>query len=123
MSWLLIVDDNKMFRQVFRSYLINHFRTVTIKEAESAETALEKIANSPPNLIFMDIQLPGENGLSLTKKIKRLYPQTVVIMCTDFDSNEYRLAADRVGADYFVSKSAINILELVEFVQSNMEQS
>lgn len=123
MSWVLIVDDNKMFRQIFRSSLMRHLPTINIKEAESAETALEKISTSPPHLIFMDIQLPEENGLKLTQKIKEVYPQTAVVMCTNFDSSEYRLAAERVGADHFVSKSEIKIPELVEFVQSHLKQT
>jgi DNA-binding NarL/FixJ family response regulator len=102
---------------------MRYFDKTIIKEAESAETALEKISKSPPNLVFMDIQLPGENGLKFTKKIKARYPQTAVIICTNFDSNEYRLAADRVGADYFISKSAIRINEVLEFVQSHLQQS
>lgn len=122
MSWLLIVDDNKMFRKVFRSSLMRHLGTIDIKEAGSAEKAWRHILESPPFLIFMDIQLPGENGLKLTQKIKDLYPQTNVIVCTNFDSNEYRLAADRVGADFFISKSEIKIKELVSLIQSHMDQ-
>ena len=75
MSWLLIVDDNKMFRKVFRSSLMRHLDTIDIKEAENAEEALVKISKSPPFLIFMDIQLPGENGLKLTRKVKHQHPQ------------------------------------------------
>jgi DNA-binding NarL/FixJ family response regulator len=123
MPWMLIVDDNKMFRQVFRTSLLRHLPAINIKEAESAEMALAKISESPPHLMFVDIQLPGENGLKLTKKVKSLYPQTMVIVCTNFDSNEYRLAADRVGADYFISKSAVKINELIEFLKSHIEQT
>lgn len=122
MSWLLIVDDNEMFRKVFRSSLMRHLDTIDIKEAENAEEALGKISKSPPFLIFMDIQLPGENGLKLTRKVKHQHPQTSVVVCTNFDSSEYRLAADRAGADFFVSKSKIKIEELVNLIQLHLDQ-
>lgn len=119
-EWLLIVDDNEMFRKVFRSSLKQHLDTIDIREVGSAENALTTISNTPPPfLIFVDIQLPRENGLQLTRKIKHLYPETTVVVCTTFDSNEYRNAAYRAGADYFVSKSAIEIKELVRLIRSH----
>jgi len=121
-SWLLIVDDNEMFRKIFRSSLMEHLDTIDIREAGSAEKALAEISDAPPFLIFVDIQLPKENGLHLTRKIKHLYPETKVVVCTTFDSNEYRKAAYQFGADYFVSKSAIEIKELVKFIRSHFDQ-
>jgi DNA-binding NarL/FixJ family response regulator len=121
--WLLIVDDNEMFRNLLRSSLIQHLDTIDIREAESAEKALGAISNSPPFLIFMDIHLPGENGLKLTRKIKNQYPQTTVVVCTNFDSDEYREAAYRFGADYFVSKSEIKIKKLVKMIQTHIDPS
>jgi len=118
-SWLLIVDDNEMFRNIFRSSLMQHLDTIDIREAGSAERALAEILDAPPFLIFVDIQLPKENGLQLTRKIKHLYPKTIVIVCTTFDSNEYRKAAYRAGADYFVSKSAIEVKELIKLIESH----
>lgn len=120
MEWLLIVDDNEMFRKVFRSSLKQHLDTIDIRESGSAENALITISNTPPPfLMFVDIQLPRENGLQLTHKIKHLYPETTVVVCTTFDSNEYRKAAYRAGADYFVSKSAVEIKELVKLIRSH----
>jgi len=120
--WLLIVDDNEMFRNVFRTSLMQRIENIDIHEAGSAENAMAKISDSPPFLIFMDIQLPGENGLQLTRKIKHLYPQILVVVCTSFDSNDYRQAAYRAGADYFFSKSAINIKKLIRLIHSHMEK-
>jgi DNA-binding NarL/FixJ family response regulator len=118
----MIVDDNEMFRRVLRSSLIQHLDKIAIREAGSAEKALASISESPPFLIFMDIQLPEENGLKLTQKIKRQYPQVTVAVCTNFDSDEYRQAAYRFGADYFVSKSEIKINQLVKMIQSHIDQ-
>ena len=122
MSLLMIVDDNELFRTVLRSSLMHHLDSIDIREAGSAEKALAKISGDPPFLIFVDVQLPGENGLQLTRKIKHLYPETKVVVCTTFDSNEYRQAAYRVGADYFVSKSSMEINKFVKMIQSHIDE-
>ena len=73
-------------------------------EAADGVEAFQKIDSHPPNLIFMDIELPGENGLELTKKIKTEYPDTFIIILTSHDLPEYREAALRCKANYFLSK-------------------
>jgi len=60
----------------------------------------------------MDIQLPGENGLELTRKIKADYPDIIIIILTSHDSPEYREAATRCGANYFFLKGSIATDEL-----------
>ena len=77
-----------------------------IEAADGAE-AFRKIDSDPPNLIFMDIGLPGENSLELTKKIKADHPEVIIIILTSHDSPEYREAAIRYKADYFFSKGAL----------------
>jgi DNA-binding NarL/FixJ family response regulator len=78
-----------------------------IIEAADGVEAFQKIDSHPPNLIFMDIRLPGENGLELTRRIKAGYPDVIVIILTSYDSPEYRKAANQYKADYFFSKDAI----------------
>jgi DNA-binding NarL/FixJ family response regulator len=78
-----------------------------IIEAEDGVEAFQKIDAHPPNLIFMDINLPGENGLELTSRIKADYPNVIIIIVTSHDSPEYREAAMRSKADYFFSKGAL----------------
>jgi DNA-binding NarL/FixJ family response regulator len=121
-SWLLIADENELFRKVFRSSLRQHLDSIDIKEAGSAEKALAEISESPPVLVFLDIHLPGGEGLKLISKIKCLFPKTRVAVCTTLDTDEYRRAAHRLGADYFVSKSAIKIKDMVTLIRSHMKQ-
>lgn len=90
-----------------------------IIEAEDGKEAMQKIGVQPPDLVFMDIKLPGENGLDLTWKIKAKYPDVIVIILTSYDTLEYREAADRAKANYFLSKgtsSKESILSLVESI-------
>ena len=114
---LLIVEDNAKFRQMLRKILQSRFPAFQISEAENAEAALGLIHQRKPNVIFMDIRLPGQSGISLTGQIKRLYPSTVIIMLTHADSSEYREAAFESGADYFLSKEKTTSEDILDLVQ------
>jgi len=89
-----------------------------IIEAAHGVEAFQKIDSHPPNLIFMDIQLPGGNGLELTRKIKADHPDIIVIILTSHEFPEYREAAIRYKADYFFSKSSITNDEIFTLVKS-----
>ena len=67
---ILIVDDNNPFRETLKKTLQVSFPTIAIDGAADGGEALQKVDAFLPDLIFMDIRLPGENGLKLTKKIK-----------------------------------------------------
>ncbi len=97
----LLVEDNNIFRQTFNETLQSRFPSVVIQEAAEGNEALQKVDAFHPELIFMDIRLPGQNGLELTRKIKASYPETVVIVLTDYDTPEYRKAAFQCGASCF----------------------
>ncbi len=118
----MIVEDNVIFRGSLRDSLQLRFPSIEIIEAGSGAEALEKIGSLSPNLIFMDIRLPEENGLELTEKIKKLHPQIMIIILTNYDIPEYREAAARSKADYFFSKSSMKIEEVVPLVKSRFCQ-
>ena len=100
----LLVEDNVCFRQALSDVLLSYFPLISVDEAGDGEEALSKVEYRRPNLIFMDIQLPGENGLGITKKIKQVYDDIVIVILTTNDLPEYRQQAFRSGADYFLSK-------------------
>jgi len=114
----MLVEDNSSFRQLVKNDLQSQFPSMDIIEAADGVEAFQKIDSHPPNLIFMDIKLPGENGLELTRKIKADYPDIMIIMLTSHDSPEYREAARRNKADYFLSKGSIATDEICKLVKS-----
>lgn len=118
MAKILIVDDNATFRQSLRKILYNSFPSITIEEAAYGKEALKKIEDSHPNLIFMDIKLPGENGLHLTKKIKNTNPDITVVVITSYNIPEYQDAAQQCGANYFLSKVSSNREEIIALVKA-----
>jgi CheY-like chemotaxis protein len=107
----LLVEDNISFRQALSDVLLAYFPLINVDEAGDGEEALRKVEDRRPNLIFMDIQLPGENGLGVTRKIKRLYDDIVIVILTTNDLPEYRQQAFRNGADYFLSKGDDSCME------------
>jgi DNA-binding NarL/FixJ family response regulator len=115
---VLIVEDNVSFRQTLLEILAARFPFMSIEEAGGGEEALQKIDRHTPHLIFMDIKLPGENGLQLTQKIKAKYPGIVVIILTSYDFPEYREAAYRYGANHFIVKGISTNEEMLALVES-----
>ena len=103
----MLVEDSTSFRQLVKNDLQDEFPFMEIIEAGDGVEAFQKIEAHPPNLIFMDISLPGENGLEITRKIKAEYPGVLIIILTSHDLPEYREEAIRHKADYFFSKGAI----------------
>jgi DNA-binding NarL/FixJ family response regulator len=114
----LIVEDNATFRQMLKEILIARFPTMEIIEEPDGNELFNKIGAFHPHIIFMDIRLPGENGLELTKKIKANYPEIVVVILTSYDLPEYRQAARLSKADHFVTKDSAtqDFLSLVESI-------
>jgi DNA-binding NarL/FixJ family response regulator len=114
----LIVEDNFIFRQMLKEVLCAQFPTMAVAEEPDGSELFAKIDAFHPNIILMDIRLPGESGLELTKKIKMNHPETVVVILTSYDLPEYRQAAIQNKADYFITKDSptSDFLALVESI-------
>lgn len=89
-----------------------------LSEAEDAETALRQAEAQRFDLVFVDIRLPRENGLTLTKSIKTAHVDAVVCVITSYDILEYREAAFRNGADHFLVKGDSSEAEIVGMVET-----
>jgi DNA-binding NarL/FixJ family response regulator len=123
MRKILIVEDNATFRHTLRSLLQPRFPLIIIEEAENGGEALQKINDFLPNLIFMDIKLPGKSGLELTKQIKGEFPETIIIILSNYDYPVYRVFAHESGANYFLGKGSSTAEEILELVDSIMYQA
>jgi DNA-binding NarL/FixJ family response regulator len=112
----MIVEDSIPFRTVVKNELLSQFPSIEVIEAGSGEEALKRLGSHPVDLAFMDIRLPGQNGLDVTKKIKADYPDTTVAILTSHDSPEYREAAIRCGASCFIGKDSFKWEEIFTLV-------
>ncbi len=112
----LIVEDSIPFRTVVKNELLFQFPSTEVVEAGSGEEALEKLGSRPMDLVFMDIGLPGQSGLEVTKRIKADHPDMPIIVVSSYDLPEYREAAIQCGASCFVNKNSFNIESISAFV-------
>ena len=123
---VLLVEDNHVFREAFKQNLCESFPSILIEEAGDSDEALQKINGSSPQLIFMDMRLPGMNGLQLTQKIKRQFPDIKIVILTGYDLPEYRQAALKCGAEQFFVKDSLNwedVKSLIQSVSGNLEKA
>ena len=123
MATILIVDDNPAFSQSLKELISNSFPSIIIENAADGKEAIKKIEYSHPDLIFMDIKLPGENGLHLTSKIKITHPDIPVVVLTSYNTPEYHEAAQRYGANHFLSKTSSNRDEIIGLVKDIISDS
>jgi DNA-binding NarL/FixJ family response regulator len=114
----LIVEDNSVYRSQFGKFLREQWPSIRIDEAWTEDHIFHLIDNNLHDIIFMDIGLPGTNGISLTTKIKSSYPQIPVIIMTGHDEIEYFEAAKEVGADHFFTKDGLDKSKIIEIVNS-----
>jgi DNA-binding NarL/FixJ family response regulator len=122
MCFVLLVEDNSTFRNSLKEMLIRRFENLQVAEAADGNKAFEKLENTKPDIIFMDIRLPGKNGLELTRIIKDADPGIVVAILTSYDIPEYRQAAFQSGASRFFTKGDVNSDEIADFVNTALLQ-
>ena len=118
MARALIVEDNELFRTHLRGFLEARFPALEVAEVSRGDEALAEVNAFMPDLIFMDIKLPGENGLAVTEKVKRGHPEINVIVLTVNDDPFYREAAYNSGADSFLVKGKTSLKEMETLLSS-----
>ncbi len=101
---VLIVDDQLPFRAVARTVIGLTQGFEVSAEAESAEQALAAVDADPPDLVLMDINLPGMNGIEATRRIRETHPQTSVILLSTYSEADLPADARTCGAITYVHK-------------------
>jgi DNA-binding NarL/FixJ family response regulator len=103
---IFIADDHNLLRQGLRALLSQHTEFGVVGEASDGKTALSEALLLKPDIVLMNIALPGMNGMEVTAQVKRRFPDVRVIMLTAFKSEEYLRESLRVGADGYLLKDA-----------------
>jgi DNA-binding NarL/FixJ family response regulator len=115
---VMVVEDDQAFRSSVAGLLRSRFPSIVIAEAGDGAEAMKKVKSFLPQLIFMDIKLPDQNGLEITRKIRALYPAINIIVLTSYDFPEYREAARASGAYGFLSKCSSTADEIQDLVKA-----
>lgn len=103
---VLIVDDKEVARQGLRLLLRRCPGLETVGEAADASTALEQVARLQPDLVLMDVNLPGMNGADVTRRIVTQFPRIRVVGISMEDPEYAGQAMRRAGACGYLSKTA-----------------
>lgn len=102
---VLLVDDHKIVRQGVRAYLHTLADIEVIAEAGTGETAIRAVEQYHPDVVLMDLEMPGEiDGIAATRQIRKLRPETQVIVVTSHHQDEYIFPAVRAGAISYLLK-------------------
>jgi DNA-binding NarL/FixJ family response regulator len=101
---VLLVDDHEVVRLGLKALLERHPQFEIIGEAGSAREALEQVANNHPDVVVMDIRLPGTSGIEACEEITTRFPETHVLMLTSYAEDEMLFSAIRAGASGYVLK-------------------
>lgn len=103
---VLVVDDHALHRDGARGILNQHADIEVIEDADSGEMALALIDRLLPDVVLMDIRLPGVSGIEATRLIRARYPTVRVLMVSAYDDDEYVRGALQAGASGYLCKTA-----------------
>lgn len=103
---VLLVDDQELIRVGFRMVLEAEPDITMVGEASDGRGAIAQTTVLEPDLVLMDVRMPGMDGIAATEAIVRAHPRTRVLVLTTFDFDEYAFGAIRAGASGFLLKDA-----------------
>lgn len=101
---ILLVDDHEVVRLGLRALLERHPHFEVVAEAGTARDAIEQVEQYSPDVVVMDIRLPGGSGIEACEEISESHPDTKVIMLTSYAEDEMLFSAIRAGASGYVLK-------------------
>ena len=115
---ILIVDDQCLFSESLKTVFETYVEDIVVKGlAASGHEALDLIAHLQPEIVLMDIRMPGMDGVETTKLIKERFPGTKVLILTTFDDDEYVFDALRQGAEGYLLKD-VPPIELISAIRA-----
>lgn len=115
---ILIVDDHEVVRLGLKSLLEEHPHFEVVAEAANAKEAMEQVERYLPDVVLMDIRLPGASGIEACEEITNNYPDIKVIILTSYAEDEMLFSAIRSGASGYVLKQigAEDLMKAIEAV-------
>jgi DNA-binding NarL/FixJ family response regulator len=108
MTDIMLVDDHKIMRDGLKAILRQHAAFRIVGEAESGAEAVQLAMSIKPQIVLMDLNLPGLNGVEATAEILRHLPETRIVILSMYDDDASVMEAMRAGARAFVIKNASN---------------
>jgi NarL family two-component system response regulator LiaR len=101
---VLVVDDQPVVRQGVRAFLATQPDLAVVGAAGSGEEALRLVAEHAPDVVLVDLVMPGMDGVETTRRLRQLSPRTQVLVLTSYDQDEHIFPAIRAGALSYLLK-------------------
>jgi CheY-like chemotaxis protein len=109
----LLVDSDSSFRKALAEVLLVYFPLIDVEDVGDMTEAMSKVECLRPNIVFMDTELPGGNGLEILKRMRQMYNNMVIVILTASNLPEHRQQAFEVGADHYISKKEDSCMEVI----------
>ena len=106
MKRILVVDDHAVVRRGIEGVLLEAFPHARFGEASQAADALELLAREPWDLVVVDLNLPGRDGLALLADVRGLYPNLPTLVVSVYPEEEFAVRCLRLGANGYVTKAS-----------------
>ena len=106
---VLVVEEHDEMRRALRDWLLTSFPPLRLREARNMEQALTLAGQAPLDLILVNLELPGANGIEVARALRQLHPVCRVVVMSVTDSVALRIAALEAGAEAFVSKRDLRV--------------
>jgi len=103
---LLLVDDHPIVRSGLRMLFLSEPSMKIVGEAQSGQEAVEAVQRLQPDVVIMDVSMPGMNGIEATRRIKELAPETAVLALTMHEDEQYFFEMLKAGASGYIPKRA-----------------
>jgi two-component system, NarL family, response regulator LiaR len=113
---VLVVDDHAVVREGVRAFLATQPDLAVVGTAASGEEALRLAAEHAPDVVLMDLVMPGMDGVETTRRLRQLTPRSQVLVLTSYDQDEHICPAIRAGAQSYLLKE-VGSVELAEAIR------
>ena len=118
---ILIVDDMAPMRLLIKQYLRRNEAVIVVGEASNGEEALKKVQECKPDVVILDMSLPGGSGVEVAKNIKSFLPSIYIYLCSAYELSEFKDLNLDSPADGFIQKSSIKP-ELQAVIKKELER-
>jgi DNA-binding NarL/FixJ family response regulator len=118
---ILLVDDHAVLRKVIRGLLSSHAELDVVGEAENGDEAIDSTTELKPDLIIMDINIPGRDGISAASEIKKSWPEVKILIFSNHHLPILVKMAKEIGLDGYVMKSegGVGLMKAIETIGLN----